>query len=244
MNRDAAAREVLLPRRAPELVKPFASSVQAAETPPERGKAGPKGHWPGKRMVDVVGVLILLAILSPVIVGVVVCLLRSGGPMVFRHERIGVGGRPFKCYKFVTMVQNADAVLSELLRTRPDLREEWRRDHKLRNDPRVTPVGAFLRRTSLDELPQLWNVLKGDMSLVGPLPIVQEETVKYGSALRHYFAMRPGLTGLWQVSGRNDTAYRRRVAMDRAYVRHASFTFDLWILLRTVGVVLFPRGAY
>jgi undecaprenyl-phosphate galactose phosphotransferase len=142
------------------------------------------------------------------------------------------------------MVPNAEQVLDELFAKSPELREEWVLHHKLRDDPRITLVGYFLRKTSLDELPQLWNVLKGEMSLVGPRPIVQEEIFKYGRAFRHYMAVKPGITGLWQVSGRNDITYRRRVAMDRAYAMKSCFLLDLRILLRTAKVVVGQRGAY
>jgi undecaprenyl-phosphate galactose phosphotransferase len=142
------------------------------------------------------------------------------------------------------MVPNANTLLHQLLASDPELRAEWRRDHKLKNDPRVTYVGRFLRKTSLDELPQLINVIKGEMSLVGPRPIVRDEIKKYGRAAGYYLCGKPGLTGLWQVSGRNDTDYRRRVAMDRLYVRRASLALDLVVLFKTVGVVLFRRGAY
>lgn len=209
-----------------------------------RSVSAPLAEWPGKRAFDVVGALLLGVAFAPLILLIVAWLNLQGSPIIFRHHRVGRSGKVFVCYKFTTMVPNADEALADLLRCRPDLQAEWARDQKLRNDPRVTRFGAFLRRTSLDELPQLWNVLKGDMSLVGPRPIVRQEIAKYRSAIRHYFAMRPGLTGLWQVSGRNNVTYRRRVAMDRIYATRASFRLDLWILLQTVGVVLFQRGAY
>jgi lipopolysaccharide/colanic/teichoic acid biosynthesis glycosyltransferase len=142
------------------------------------------------------------------------------------------------------MVQNADRLLHEYLQQHPELREEWERDQKLRNDPRITRVGRFLRKTSLDEFPQLWNVLLGEMSLVGPRPIVEDEVKRYGSLFALYTKVRPGLTGLWQVSGRNDTTYAERVAMDAYYVRNWSPWLDLYILARTVWVVLFGKGAY
>ncbi len=142
------------------------------------------------------------------------------------------------------MVRNADEVLHRYLKTNPDLREEWKQNHKLRNDPRITPVGRFLRRTSLDEIPQLWNVLKGDMSLVGPRPIVDAEIVRYGSNFDLYMKVKSGLTGLWQVSGRNDTSYEERVKLDTFYVRNWSVWLDLCILFRTIGTVLLRKGAY
>lgn len=200
--------------------------------------------WRGKRVLDVVGVLTLGIVFFPVIVGVALWLSLTGGPVLFRHTRIGKRGNRFTCYKFRTMVRDAEHVLEELLEKRPELRQEWIQHHKLRNDPRITLIGCFLRKTSLDELPQLWNVLKGEMSLVGPRPIVQEEIFRYGRGIRHYLAVKPGITGLWQVSGRNDVGYCRRIAMDRAYAMRSCLMLDLRILLRTVAVVLGQRGAY
>lgn len=142
------------------------------------------------------------------------------------------------------MAANADAVLDSHLRQHPEHSDEWRRTHKLKNDPRVTRVGRLLRRSSLDELPQLWNVLRGDMSMVGPRPIVQDEIPKYGANFALYSQVLPGLTGLWQVSGRNDTSYRKRVALDAEYIRHWSFWMDAAVLLKTVRVVLLGHGAY
>jgi lipopolysaccharide/colanic/teichoic acid biosynthesis glycosyltransferase len=141
------------------------------------------------------------------------------------------------------MVPNAEQVLREILHQDPDLQREWMRNQKLRNDPRVTAIGRFLRRTSLDELPQLWNVLKGEMSLVGPRPVVREEWGRYGRHLDTFLAAKPGVTGLWQVTGRSDSCYRRRVALDRYYVRKRSLLMDVSILVRTVRVVLQGRGA-
>jgi lipopolysaccharide/colanic/teichoic acid biosynthesis glycosyltransferase len=150
----------------------------------------------------------------------------------------------FSCLKFRTMVPNADQVLRDLLEEDSDLRAEWIRDHKLRNDPRVTRLGRFLRRTSLDELPQLVNVLRGEMSLVGPRPVVREELLRYGRNVGTYLAAKPGITGLWQVTGRNDTDYRRRVVLDTYYVRNQNLLLDLYILAKTTGVVLGGSGAY
>jgi undecaprenyl-phosphate galactose phosphotransferase len=197
-----------------------------------------------KRVVDVVGAIVLALAFLPVVVIVLLSVRRDGGDVLFRHTRVGKNGKPIQVYKFRTMVANADKVLSELIANDPSAREEWFRDHKLKNDPRITQVGKFLRRTSLDELPQLWNVLRGEMSLVGPRPIILEELPKYGRAARYYLAVKPGLTGVWQVGGRNDTDYRRRVAMDRYYASAASLRIDLIVLIKTVGVVLGKRGAY
>jgi undecaprenyl-phosphate galactose phosphotransferase len=177
-------------------------------------------------------------------VAIVVLMRREGGSVIFKHRRIGRGGQTFECLKFRTMIPNADQVLRTLLERDPELKAEWVRDHKLRNDPRITRLGRFLRRTSLDELPQLWNVLRGDMSLVGPRPVVREELLRYGRNVGIYLAAKPGITGLWQVTGRNDTDYRRRVVLDTYYVRNQNLLLDLYILFKTTGVVLGGTGAY
>lgn len=197
-----------------------------------------------KRGIDVAGALALGVAFSPLIALVICALKLDGGPVLFAHYRVGRDGRRFRVYKFRSMVVDAQTALEELLARHPELRAEWERDHKLRNDPRVTRLGRFLRKTSLDELPQLLNVLKGEMSLVGPRPIEDAELSRYGRAVRHYLASKPGITGLWQVSGRNDTDYGRRVAMDRYYAEKGSVLLDLGILARTVLVVLGRRGAY
>jgi Undecaprenyl-phosphate galactose phosphotransferase WbaP len=196
-----------------------------------------------KRLLDIVGALLLGLLFSPLLVAVGLALARDRGPIIYRHTRTGRHGRPFGCLKFRTMIPNADQVLRELLHQDPQLRAEWMRDQKLRHDPRVTAIGRFLRRTSLDELPQLWNVLKGEMSLVGPRPVVHDEWERYGRRLHHYLAAKPGVTGLWQVMGRSDSCYRRRVALDSYYVKKRSLLLDVFILLRTVKVVLRGRGA-
>ncbi len=170
--------------------------------------------------------------------------LDSPGSLFYAQARLGLAANRFKAWKFRSMVRDADRRLAEYLECHPELREEWERDQKLKNDPRITRVGKFLRKTSLDELPQLWNVLRGEMSLVGPRPIVEEEVRRYGPLFALYTKVRPGLTGLWQVSGRNDTTYAERVAMDAYYVRNWSPWLDLYILARTVWVVLFGKGAY
>ena len=197
-----------------------------------------------KRTVDVLGALLICAVFSPLILVIAMMMSLEGGPILFRHRRIGRGGQSFGCLKFRTMVPNAEQILQDLLEKDPAAKAEWVRDHKLRNDPRITPVGRFLRRTSLDELPQLWNVLRGEMALVGPRPIVKEEMLRYGRYLPAYLAAKPGVTGLWQVTGRNDTDYRRRVVMDTYYVRKQSLLMDLRILLKTIRVVLLGHGAY
>lgn len=197
-----------------------------------------------KRIFDILGVGVLGIIFSPVILVVAVMLRCEGAPILFRHRRIGRNGQAFDCLKFRSMVPDADRALRELLEQHPELKAEWVRDHKLRDDPRVTALGRFLRRTSLDELPQLWNVVRGEMSLVGPRPVVREETLRYGRHLHRYLSARPGVTGLWQVMGRNDTNYRRRVVLDVCYIRRQSLLLDLFILVKTTRVVLGCDGAY
>jgi len=197
-----------------------------------------------KRVMDVFGAVLLGLIFAPFIACISVMMSVENGPIIYRHRRIGRDGRVFDCLKFRTMVPDADKVLRDLLDRHPELRAEWLRDHKLKNDPRITAVGRFLRRTSLDELPQLWNVIRGDMSLVGPRPVVREELARYGRQLAAYLSVTPGLTGLWQATGRNDINYRRRVAMDVYYVRNQSLLLDLYILFRTPRVVFAGGGAY
>jgi lipopolysaccharide/colanic/teichoic acid biosynthesis glycosyltransferase len=170
--------------------------------------------------------------------------LQDGGSIIFAHERLGKDGRKFRCFKFRSMVADAEHRLAQLLARDAIARAEWARDHKLRRDPRITPFGDFLRRSSLDELPQLFNVLRGEMSIVGPRPIVDAEIAKYGRRYRYYCAVKPGITGLWQVSGRNDVSYRRRVAMDTVYARRKSLAWDLKLLFLTVPAVLFASGSY
>jgi lipopolysaccharide/colanic/teichoic acid biosynthesis glycosyltransferase len=170
--------------------------------------------------------------------------LRDGGPPLYRHTRVGRGGRLFGCLKLRTMVLDADERLQRLLDADPAARAEWARDHKLRRDPRITALGSLLRKTSLDELPQLINVLRGEMSLVGPRPIVPAEIARYGCRFAAYGSVRPGITGLWQVSGRNDVSYRRRVAMDVVYARRRSVGLNLAIMAATVPAVVFRRGSY
>jgi exopolysaccharide production protein ExoY len=189
--------------------------------------------------------LLALVFLAPVMLGVALAVfLQDGGPVLFAHRRIGRNGRYFHCLKFRSMAIDAEQRLAELLASDPAAREEWARDHKLRDDPRVTKLGAFLRKSSLDELPQLFNVLKGEMSLVGPRPIVDAEVAKYGRRFASYCAVKPGITGLWQVSGRNDTTYRTRVALDCVYAKRRNLFMDSFIILATVPAVLTRRGSY
>ncbi|MGZ9812235.1 sugar transferase [Pseudoroseicyclus sp. H15] len=193
-------------------------------------------------MSDIALALLILPIVGPVIL--VLCLLtrRDGGPGFFGHTRIGRNGQPFRCWKVRTMVPNAQQALKEHLEAHPEAAAEWAADFKLRNDPRITKIGGFLRKTSLDELPQLWNVIRGEMSFVGPRPVTEAELDLYGVARGHYESVRPGITGLWQVSGRNDTTYSERVVLDRAYVTRMSFLGDLSIMLKTAKSVVGSTG--
>jgi undecaprenyl-phosphate galactose phosphotransferase len=198
-----------------------------------------------KRIFDVVAALLLLAPLLPLFMIVSLLVMLDGGPVFFAHERIGRGGRAFKCFKFRTMVPDAVRVLDEVLSCHPEARDEWLRTRKLKNDPRITKIGNLLRVTSIDELPQLINVLRGDMSLVGPRPVVQQELREhYKDDNSYYVLVRPGLTGLWQISGRNLTNYEQRVHLDSWYVRNWSLWGDIIILFRTLPVVISGRGAY
>ncbi len=198
----------------------------------------------GKRIVDIVlvGPAIPVALLVVAFAAAVMRLSGDRGPVLFGHPRIGRNGKAFRCWKIRTMVPDADSRLRAHLARNPAAAAEWKRDHKLANDPRVTRFGRFLRRSSLDELPQLWNVLKGDMSLVGPRPIVRTEVRKYGPHRVPYFSVRPGVTGLWQISGRNDITYRERVKLDVAYINSMSLGTDLRVILGTFGAVLARTG--
>lgn len=198
-----------------------------------------------KRATDVVAVVVGGLLISPLLL-VLYLLVRwtSPGPVFYSQQRIGRDGRPFRAWKFRSMCQDADAVLTDYLAAHPELRAEWEADHKLRHDPRITWIGRLLRKSSLDELAQLWNVLKGDMSLVGPRPITAAEREKYGEEFEFYQRVRPGITGLWQVSGRNSTTYQQRVEFDAYYVHNWSIWLDVHILLRTVRTVIRADGAY
>jgi lipopolysaccharide/colanic/teichoic acid biosynthesis glycosyltransferase len=197
------------------------------------------------RLIDVVGSAGALLFFLPLLIFVALLVfVTSRGGVFFGQQRIGRGGRMFTCYKFRSMVIDAEQRLQDLLATDPEAQREWLRDHKLRRDPRITRIGNFLRRSSLDELPQFFNVLRGEMSLVGPRPIVVGEISRYGRYLASYASVKPGLTGLWQVSGRSNTSYRRRVAMDVAYARAKSVRLDISILLATIPAVIGARGSY
>lgn len=198
-----------------------------------------------KRLCDVVFSLLGSVVTVPL--GLLICLCircDSQGPALYTQQRIGQGGKLITVYKFRTMIADADAVLHNYLAENPELHEEWKADRKLKQDPRLTRVGRFLRKSSLDELPQLWNVFIGTMSLVGPRPIVPAEVKNYGPVFEEYCMVKPGITGLWQISGRNNTSYAERVRLDHYYVSNWSVWMDLWILARTVPVVVMGYGAY
>ncbi|TPN89773.1 sugar transferase [Mesorhizobium sp. CU2] len=198
-----------------------------------------------KRSFDIFGSLAGLALLSPLFLMVALLVkLSDGGSIFYGHKRIGRGGRIFSCLKFRTMVQDGERVLNAYLAANPEAKAEWIATRKLKNDPRVTRVGQVLRKLSLDELPQILNILQGDMSLVGPRPVVRDELEIYGSAAVYYLKSRPGLTGLWQVSGRNDVSYDTRVAFDRHYVENWSLLQDIRIIFKTVPAVWMSRGSY
>ena len=196
-----------------------------------------------RRCADRLVAALLLVVFSPLMLAVAAVIRRDGGPATFAHYRVGSRGRVFRCFKFRTMCVDAERRLREVLETDPALRDEWERTFKLLNDPRVTPIGRWLRRSSLDELPQLLNVLRGDMALVGPRPITLVELRLYGPARWQYLSVLPGMTGLWQVSGRNRVSYERRVQLDDEYVRSRSIWLDCWILVKTVLVVVTRDGA-
>ena len=197
------------------------------------------------RAFDVVIALVALMFVGPLMLVVAACIyIMDPGPILFGHQRVGRDGRTFRCWKFRSMVVDADARLAALLGNDPVARSDWQRDHKLRDDPRITVLGRFLRRSSLDELPQLFNVVVGEMSVVGPRPIVAAEAARYGRYFDDYCRVRPGITGLWQISGRNDVSYRRRVALDVLYVRSKSLLLELRIVLLTIPRVVLSKGAY
>ncbi|MDR0400156.1 MAG: undecaprenyl-phosphate galactose phosphotransferase WbaP [Treponema sp.] len=198
-----------------------------------------------KRLMDLSIVIIGGIIILPLLLFIALLVkMSSPGPILYWHRRLGKNHTYFNAYKFRSMVNNSQEVLEKLLDGSPELRKEWELNHKLKNDPRVTPVGRFLRRTSFDEFPQIINILKGEMSLVGPRPVVDGEVEKYGKNFDFIFSVKPGLTGLWQVSGRSDTDYVERVAFDTYYLQSWSVWLDLWVVLKTFDVVIRGKGAY
>jgi len=227
-----------------------ATMIDRGETPAaaevaQTVRAGPIAGGALCRTFDIVIALAAILFTAPLLIMIALGVkLHDGGPAMFGHERIGMDGRSFRCLKFRSMVVDAEARLAALLASDPQVRAEWAKDFKLKRDPRITPLGDFLRRSSLDELPQLFNVLLGEMSIVGPRPIVRSEAVRYGARFESYCRVRPGITGLWQVSGRNDISYRRRVAMDAVYARSKCLSWDVKILLLTVPAVFLAKGSY
>lgn len=203
-------------------------------------------HIPWKRIFDIGFSLFALILCLPLFVLIAIgIVLSSRGNIVFSQERIGRGGKKFHCYKFRSMYSDAEKRLTHLLASDHNLRSEWEKHHKLKNDPRITPFGRFLRKTSLDELPQFFNVLKGDLSVVGPRPVVENELVShYGPKASKILSIRPGVTGIWQVSGRNDLSYSRRIEMDEKYVDTHSLLLDLSLIIKTIPRMIFSKGAY
>ncbi len=204
-------------------------------------------YWPArllKRVFDLLAALALLAVGWPLLLYLSWRIRQDGGPAIFAHKRVGQSGKVFACYKFRSMRVDAEEQLRELLASDPALRVEWEKEFKLKDDPRISEIGHFLRRTSLDELPQLFNVIKGEMSLVGPRPVVRIELERYGDDVDYFLMVRPGMTGLWQVSGRNDVNYDTRVYLDTWYVKNWSLWYDIAILFKTIRVVLKRDGAY
>lgn len=202
---------------------------------PPSGPLG--GRW--KRLMDMVLALVVLVLASPIMIMAAIAIrLSTGGPALYAHERVGFDGKPFQCYKFRSMVANSDEVLRDYLAANPEAAKQWQDNRKLKCDPRITVLGLLMRKSSIDELPQLFNVLKGEMSCVGPRPIVREELGRYGNNAGDYLSARPGLTGLWQVTGRSSTDYAKRVALDSSYVRNWSLGTDLSILWKTVFAVI------
>lgn len=221
------------------------SDISASSSHPLLMPAASTAALRSKRVVDValaaMGLMVLFVLFAIIAIAIAAS---DRGPVLIRHRRIGKDGVSFPCLKFRTMVTDADRALEQHLAENPAARVEWRETRKLKNDPRVTPLGRVLRDTSLDELPQLINILRGDMSIVGPRPIVADEAVRYGGAIAYYKAVRPGLTGLWQCSGRNDVGYEQRVMLDTRYVQTWSLTQDFAIIIKTIPAVLLSRGVY
>lgn len=220
----------------------------AASSAADIVSVGSAKYAPGgilKRAVDIALASIAIAVLWPLMLMVALAIRYTDpGPAIFGHERIGLNGRRFKCLKFRSMIINSEVALRELLERDQAAAAEWAASQKLKNDPRITRLGRILRETSLDELPQLWNVLRGDMSIVGPRPIVSAEVRRYGNHFTDYAATKPGITGLWQVTGRSDCTYEERVSLDVDYVQNWSILRDFWIIARTVIVVFGRKGSY
>lgn len=209
----------------------------------ERQESTPVGGR-AKRIFDIAfAVSVALILLPLIIIAALLVKASDGGSIIYRHRRVGYAGKEFYCLKFRTMSQNGDKILQEHLAKCPEAQKEWAESRKLTNDPRITAIGAILRKTSMDELPQLLNILRGEMSVVGPRPIVRDELAYYGVHTANYLRSRPGLTGAWQISGRSDTTYSERVRLDAEYVSKWSFMNDIWIVLCTVPAVAFAKGS-
>ncbi len=215
--------------------KPNIIEMKSSNTPMIKKR---KIHFLLKRIVDIIGSSIGLVSLAPIflMIGILIKLF-SKGPIFYKQTRLGKGGQLFGAWKFRSMVDNADVLLEKYLVKHPEYRTEWEKNHKLKNDPRVNFFGKILRKSSLDELPQLWNILIGEMSLVGPRPIVEKEIVKYGDAYKAYKLVKPGLTGLWQISGRSNLSYDERVKLDMEYIETQSIILDLKIIIKTIPAI-------
>jgi len=200
-----------------------------------------------KDFLDIVASVTFLIIGFPIFLLIALLIkLSSSGPIFYFHKRLGKNNKYFNCVKFRTMYPESSDILENLLEKNDDIKREFEKNHKIKNDPRITPIGKILRKTSLDELPQFINVLRSEMSIVGPRPIVKEEINKYGDAFKKVSSIKPGITGLWQVSGRNNLTYRKRILLDLIYVENHNLLMDIRIIIRTIGVIIFPhdRGAY
>lgn len=227
-----------------EAAEPYPSST-ARRARPSSARRGQDWQAVARRSADLTIAILALIFLAPLLIVTALAVwLQDGGPALFGHRRVGEGGRSFKCWKFRSMVINSQDRLTEYLSANPAAAIEWATHHKLKHDPRITALGRFLRKSSVDELPQLFNVLAGEMSIVGPRPIVDAECAKYRRYISDYYSVRPGITGLWQVCGRNDVSYRRRVAIDVTYVRERSLLLDCKIILMTVPAILTSKGTY
>ncbi|NJR69860.1 MAG: sugar transferase [Synechococcales cyanobacterium CRU_2_2] len=239
-NRQAVAEEKA---RSRTYYQPENFPIFFASHRPNQGLGGYLDGPGVKRAFDIVFSALALTLGAPLYLLVAILVkLAASGPIFYAQTRVGRYGRRFVCVKFRTMIVDADQLLENIVSQNPALQQEFKNNFKLKQDPRITPLGRFMRMTSLDELPQFWNVLKGDMSVVGPRPLVPDELKRYGSAIHTVLEVKPGITGLWQVSGRNDIPYDRRIQIDVSYSRYHSFSMDLWILFKTVRVVLFPKG--
>ena len=199
-----------------------------------------------KRCFDILFSIFAIVITLPITIPIAIIIkFTDGGNVIYGHKRVGKNGKIFKVLKFRSMYMNADQKLKDILENDLQVKEEWEKNFKLKNDPRITPIGKFLRKTSLDELPQFINVLKGDMSVVGPRPVVEEELIKYYKEKAElYKSVKPGITGYWQVEGRSDTNYDERIKMDEYYIKNQSFFLDLKIILKTIKIVITGKGAY